>query len=311
MKKIFENRIVVIRRRTRLDDLIARFNTLAQTKFYIEHLGADFSDYDDEHKKYYESLNCVKKTLTDMFKVQIIDRTYLPNFIFSKDDIVVAVGQDGLVANTLKYLNGQSIIGVNPDNTRWDGVLLPFTPKDISQIVVDTINGKRSIKNVTMGKMVLQNGQELLAVNDFFIGQKTHTSARYLIRYKGKEEYQSSSGIIVSTGLGASGWMRSVLTGSSGIVNSIAGKNILINNNVNSWADDSLIFSVREPFPSKTTQTSIVFGKIESTQYLSIVSQMGENGVIFSDGIEKDCIEFNSGMEARISVAEKKGNIVI
>lgn len=40
-------------------------------------------------------------------------------------------------------------------------------------------------------------------------------------------------------------------------------------------------------------------------------SQMAENGVIFSDGIEKDFWEFNSGTSAIICVAEKKGCLVV
>jgi len=36
-------------------------------------------------------------------------------------------------------------------------------------------------------------------------------------------------------------------------------------------------------------------------------SQMAENGVIFSDGIGNDCLEFNSGTRATIGIAEKKG----
>ena len=34
-----------------------------------------------------------------------------------REDIVVVVGQDGLVANTLKYLQGQPVIAVNPDRS--------------------------------------------------------------------------------------------------------------------------------------------------------------------------------------------------
>ena len=55
----------------------------------------------------------------------------LPNFLFGPADIVVALGQDGVVANTLKYLNGQPLIGVNPDAKRYDGELLPSVPDDL------------------------------------------------------------------------------------------------------------------------------------------------------------------------------------
>ncbi len=312
MKRKVDNRIIIVRRSTRLDDLIARFNTVAQAKFYVEHLGSSFDDYEREHKQYYNSLQAVKMQLSALAKIHVLDRTFLPNFIFARDDLVVVVGQDGLVANTLKYLNGQLTFGVNPDTKRWDGVLLPFESQNIADAVDETVHGKRSVKDVSMGKLCLQNGQELRAVNDFFIGQKTHVSARYLIRYNGHEENQSSSGIIVSTGLGSSGWIRSVLAGANGIMNSISNKKQKIQNRTgNQWGADYLTFSVREPFPSKTTGTNIVFGKIPAGESLSVVSNMGENGVIFSDGIEKDYLEFNSGMEARITISEIKGKIVV
>ena len=52
MNRITENKIILVKRKTRLEELIAKYNTLAQTKFYIEHLGADFSDYVAEDELY-------------------------------------------------------------------------------------------------------------------------------------------------------------------------------------------------------------------------------------------------------------------
>ena len=56
MDRLTENKIILIVRKTRLDDLIARFNTEEQARFYVEHLGADFSDYKAEHLKYKNSV---------------------------------------------------------------------------------------------------------------------------------------------------------------------------------------------------------------------------------------------------------------
>jgi hypothetical protein len=44
---------------------------------------------------------------------------------------------------------------------------------------------------------------------------------------------------------------------------------------------------------------------------MRLISQMPENGVIFSDGIESDYLEFNSGTLAEIGIAEKKGQLVV
>ncbi|MDR3200394.1 MAG: sugar kinase, partial [Spirochaetales bacterium] len=60
-----------------------------------------------------------------------------------------------------------------------------------------------------------------------------------------------------------------------------------------------------------TTGTTLVFGTISQKESLRIESLMGENGVIFSDGIENDFIAFNSGTEAVITLADKKGCLVI
>jgi hypothetical protein len=38
---------------------------------------------------------------------------------------------------------------------------------------------------------------------------------------------------------------------------------------------------------------------------------MPENGVIFSDGIESDFLEFNSGTEVVIAVAERQGRLIV
>jgi hypothetical protein len=169
-------------------------------------------------------------------------------------------------------------------------------------------------------KAVLNDGQSIYAVNDLFIGQRTHVSSRYRLSVGDRQEFQSSSGVIVSTGLGSTGWLKSILTGAINIAGSVA---VEINSMGTrgsdrcqtvkrlDWDIDYLLFSVREPFPSRTTKADIVFGKVNESYPLKIVSQMPENGVIFSDGIESDYLRFTSGIEATISVAEKRGHLVV
>ena len=386
----YDARIVVITRETRLEKVLASQNTLSQARFYIQQLGSDFAEYEEEHRQYAASLQQTRQEIEGLGNLQILERKYLPNFIFAPDDVVVVVGQDGLVANTIKYLDNQPVIGINPDASRWDGVLLPFAPKDAAKIISETLARKRKIEEVTMAKVRIQNGQELLAVNDFFIGQRTHTSARYIIKHSGLKEPQSSSGVIVSTGLGSTGWMKSVIAGASRISTSVIGHpyggqqesdNLVQADNeiaaapldatlatpsgddgfggyidkdeasadedaflevaaptqakifsraktlrsakkstfgvselskvIGKLGSQELLFAVREPFPSKTTGTHLIFGKISPDEPLRIESLMGENGVIFSDGMESDFLAFNSGTEALITLADKSGHIVV
>lgn len=307
-----DRRIVLVVRHTRLEDLIVRFNTVEQARFYIEHLGADFSDYEREHKTYQEAIRTAEATLGRFGRVQRLDRTLLPNFMFAPDVMIVVLGQDGLVANTLKYLDGQPVIGVNPDPARWDGVLLPFEVPDLAKVVPEVLSGKRERKRITMAQAKLSDGQELLAVNDLFVGAKSHVSARYELHLGERVETHSSSGVIVSTGLGSTGWFRSLLTGAAEISgHSLDKQHESLREHGFSWDADHLFFTVREPFPSRITQTGLVFGQVQQQAPLRIVSQMAGYGVIFSDGVEADFLEFNAGMTATIDVATKGGHIVM
>lgn len=314
-------KIVVVRRPTRLDALVARFNTKRQARFYVERLGADFSDYEREHADYYRALGELEKACGTLLKVQSIDWRHLPNFLFAPDDLVATMGQDGLVANAMKYLDGQTVVGFNPDPGRWDGVLSQFSAEEARGAAEAVLRGTARIAAITKAKAELSDGQVLYAVNDFFVGVKNHSSARYRISSGGASERQSSSGVIVSTPLGASGWMRSVLAGAAGIAGrrsgrgaraaGAAGQDGAVGGTGRDWGSDRLTFAVREPFPSVSTGTDLVFGEVAADGSLEIESLMGENGIVFSDGIQDDFLDFNYSVRARISVAPAKGRLAV
>jgi NAD kinase len=311
MSAASERKIVLVTRKTRLEDLIAKYLTPAQARFYVEHLGADFSDYQREHDVYLAARHQTVQALARWGRYQIIERSFLPNFIFGPSDIVVALGQDGVVANTMKYLDGHPLIGLNPDAGRYDGILLPFMAQDLPALLPEVAAEKRAYKSVTMAKASLANGQVLHAVNDLFIGARTHTSAIYEIAAGEHKETQSSSGLIVSTGLGSTAWFKSIVTGSLAIAGAFGGHSESAVYAPQAWDSCELRFAVREPFPSRTSQVSLVYGQLAKSETLRLRSLMPENGVIFSDGIEADRLDFNSGTEAQITVADRTGRLIV
>ncbi len=302
-------KIVLVTRKTRMEELIERFNTQAQAKFYIEHAGGDFSTYVLEHDAYQRSLETVRRSIEAGLKIQVMDRALVPTYLFSKSDVIVTLGQDGLVANTAKYVAGQPILAVNPDAQRFDGILLPFQPSGLRPGLERTLAGKARARPVTLAEAKLKDGQRLLAFNDLFIGASSHVSARYHIRYGDKQENHSSSGIIVSTGAGSTGWVSSVFNETSGILAFLGGapvKPVRME-----WEAERLFFVVREPFVSRHSQASIVAGSLLPDAPLTLESQMPSGGVIFSDGIEADHLDFNSGAIAAISIAPEKANLIV
>lgn len=302
-------KIVLVTRKTRLEELVERFNTRAQAQFYIDYAGGDFSSYALEHDVYRRSLETVRRAAEVGLKVQILDRALVPTYLFSSGDLVVTIGQDGLVANTAKYAAGQPILAVNPDPDRFDGLLLPFRPDTLRAKLERALAGKARIRGVTLAEARLKDGQRLLAFNDLFIGAASHVSARYRIRIGEKGEAHSSSGVIVSTGAGSTGWLSSMFNQTSGILAFLGGaapRPIKME-----WEEERLFFVVREPFVSRHSQASIVAGIVPIHASLELASEMPAGGVIFSDGIEADHLDFNSGAIANISVASEKANLVV
>ena len=298
---------IIVKNKTRLESLIERFNTKAQARFYIERLGGNFEDYEAEHETFHRSLVSLQTQLSRLMKNKTVERVYLPSFIFSEKNLIVVIGQDGLVANTAKYAKNCPIIAVNPDKDRYDGILLPFDTSNFLKGVEHVMTGRYRARTVRFAEAKMNDGQRLLAFNDLFIGISSHVSARYRISYGNRQEEQSSSGLIVSTQAGSTGWLSSVFNMAYGLTG-LFEKDLTPKRP--KLKDDELLFAVREPFKSVRTQTGITTGIINQQQCLRIESLMPSNGIIFSDGIEADFLKFNSGAIATVGIAKENANLV-
>jgi hypothetical protein len=324
-------RIAVVTRETRLEGLLQRWATRGQAKYVFRRARAvaavqanvpvstadlaaradvDFSEIEGEDRTYHEAIRELVRTLDFGMLVQVIDRRLLPTFDFGLCSAVVVIGQDGLVANTAKYAIGAPIVGVNPDPKRFDGVLLPFRLAEARAAVQRVLRNQAHTRDVTLARATLHDGQTLLAFNDLFVGSKSHVSARYQIELGKQKEEQSSSGVLVCTGAGSTGWMSSVFNMARGVAGFLG----LAEPNRTQplkWEDRSLLWAVREPFVSQTTQAGLVMGRLPEREELVIESLMATGGVIFSDGIEADFLEFNGGSIARLTVAKERATLVV
>ncbi|NUM46754.1 MAG: sugar kinase [Anaerolineales bacterium] len=313
-------KIILVTRKTRLEGLVERFNTKAQARFYINQSAKQqgnntdaFAFYEREHDTYYASVEKLLMSLEPLAKVQSLERSFLPNFLFAPTDLIVTIGIDGLVVNTAKYLNGQPIIAVNPDPKHVDGILLPFNVTTAPTAARQLLSGAGRVTPITMAEAKLNDGQTLFAFNDLFVGVRTHVSARYRIQWGQQAENHSSSGLIVSTGAGSTGWLSSMFNMANGMVKAFGQEDVsgAVAAPRLGWDTDRLLFVVREPFISKTSGAGIVCGAITPQTPLVLESQMPEGGVIFSDGVEADYLQFNSGAIATIGIAGKKTNLVV
>jgi NAD kinase len=291
-------RVVVVTRASEYAALLARHGTEPQVRFFLEQRGQTLDAVRRRHDRWMAALDAVSQAIPADWRRARVNRPELSRFLFEPGDLIVATGQDGLVANLAKYLHGQLVLGINPDAEQFDGILVPHSPGRAKKLLAAMAAGRAEVEERTMVSARLDDGQFLLALNEIFVGHRSHQSARYRLRLGKREERQSSSGLIVATGTGATGWAKSI--------NGERAHPLQLPKPT----DGALALFVREPFPSISTGTSLDGGLFNGHGQLEIVSEMDDGGVVFGDGIEDDRLDFAWGMHLRVEVAEQRLRLV-
>ncbi len=209
----------------------------------------------------------------------------------------------------LGLANVDTLLGLNPHATLRQVLRGECAIKDV---LVDGPSGIRIVPASSGYEDLTQlsDGQRLLAFNDLFVGARSHVSARYRIGWRGASEPHSSSGVVISTGAGSTGWLSSIFNIVNGELALSAPASSGPPRPRLSWEDPRLMFVVREPFVSRHSRASIIAGILDPTEELRLESAMPSGGVIFSDGVEADYLAFDAGAIARIKPAEQKAHLL-
>ncbi|MEU4425209.1 hypothetical protein AB0F81_31700 [Actinoplanes sp. NPDC024001] len=310
-------RVVIVSRRSELDELLARHGTRGAAAFFLRQRGRDLAEVDERHQALRAALTEVGAAVPGDWRRGHVERADLPRFLFAPEDVVVAVGPDGLVANVAKYLDGQPVIGVDPEPGRNAGVLVRHRPGAVAGL----LRSPFATEERTMVAARLDDGQELYGLNEIYVGHHGHQSARYVLGVPGADtvassmtpssagssvgstvaaggrERQSSSGLIVGTGTGATGWCASIALTRASAPGAPAPQ------------DPRLCWFVREAWPSPATGVSLVAGVLDGRDELELTSE-SERLVVFADGVEADALELSWGQRVRIGVAGRRLRLV-
>jgi hypothetical protein len=283
-------RVVVVSRHSELDELLARHGTRGAAAYFLRQRGRDLDEVTARHEALRAALAEVGRAVPADWRRGHVERADLPRFLFGPEDIVVAVGQDGLVANVAKYLDGQPVIGVDPEPGRNPGVLVRHAAGAVAGLLRQSGIGEQR----TMVVARLDDGQELYGLNEVYVGHASHQSARYVLGTPdGDRERQSSSGLIVGTGTGATGWCASIARERAAAPAPPAPD------------DRRLCWFVREAWPSPATGVRQDAGLLAAGQEIELTSE-SERLVVFADGLESDAIELSWGQRVRVGVAERR-----
>jgi len=284
-------RAVVVHRDSELTELLARHGTRGQVAFFLDQRGQSLAAVEERHERTRAALADVAAGLPVDWRRTSVERGELARFVFEPDDVVIVVGQDGLVANAAKYLGTQPVIGIDPLPGVNPGVLVPHTPTAGVALAVAASEAAAAVCERTMVQVRTDDGQSLTALNEVMIGQPGHQSARYTLEVDGRTERQSSSGIIVSTGTGATGWCRSIAR--------IQAPQL----GLPTPTDRTLVWFVREPWPSPATGADLVAGRLAGGGLEIRVES--DQLVAFGDGMESDRLLLSWGQRVSVTVAER------
>jgi hypothetical protein len=292
-------RVVIVSRRSELDELLARHGTLGAAGYFLAQRGRDLAAVLGRHEARSAALGAVGAAVPDDWRTGQVDRDDLPRFLFGPEDIVVAVGQDGLVANVAKYLDGQPVIGVDPEPGRNAGVLVRFGAGATGTVLAALAAGRARVARRTMVAARLDDGQELVGLNEVYIGHPSHQSSRYVLSTPdGGRERQSSSGIIVGTGTGATGWCASIAHERAAAL-AVPGPD-----------EQGLCWYVREAWPSPATGVARTAGLLRDPETIELTSE-SERLVAFADGVESDHLVLTWGQRVSVGLADRHLCLVV
>jgi len=291
-------RVVVVSRRSEYDELLGRHGTQAAAGYFLRERGRDLAGVLARHEALDAALTEVGAAIPADWRQGRVNRDELSRFPFGPEDVVVAVGQDGLVANVAKYLSGQPVVGVDPEPGRNAGVLVRFPADELRRLLPLVVAGRATIEDRVMVRAILDDGQDLVGLNEVYVGHPSHQSARYQIStVDGRRERQSSSGLVVGTGTGATGWCASIARERDGAPH-LPGP-----------AEPALCWFVREAWPSPATGVTLTAGRLGAAEALELVSE-SERLVVFADGVEADLLAMAWGQRVSVTLADRRLHLV-
>lgn len=289
-------RAVIVHRRTELDQLLARHGTRGQVEFFLATRGRTVAELDERHARVTGALQEVTAGVPVTWRRAIVERSDIARFPFEPTDTVIVVGQDGLVANVAKYLERQPVLGVDPEPGRNAGVLVTLTARQAVGLLPRVAAESVQALELTMVTANTDDGQQLRALNEVYVGMPTHQTARYTLQVDGRRERQASSGVLVGTGVGASGWCASVRHDRGG-------------GPVPGPTEAALAWFVREAWPSPATGVSMTSGRLaEQPLQLRVES---DALVAFGDGLEDDALTVRWGQTVTLQRSPQTLRLVV
>jgi hypothetical protein len=211
-----------------------------------------------------------------------------PPVIWEKPDLIVVLGGDNSFTSVAQLCRDVPVLAVNSDPTLSLGYLTRWRVdnfKDIGRLTVAVRSGDYYTEEWTRLECNLM--PTIPAVSEYYLGEtKRKDMSRHIIEYEGESYEQKCSGLIVTTGVGSTGWYNSINWHRSQDENAFSPKVSLAK------------FVVTEPF--RFNKGNLREGIIEPGEELVVHSLNDDGGLISADSWKER--DFRRGATARIKL---------
>lgn len=298
---IRENKVLFISKITKLELLQRKYNKSIQfIKKYLKN--KDPRLYENLIFRYIEHVKCLELVKKYFPKALFIYPWNLTKKLTSNYDLIVSIGGD----ENFKYVIHHSrldkiFLSICSNYHHSECRLSMYNIHTLDQMVDDIMMDNLNIEKWNLNKIELYRSQkykdfyeESWSMDTIYIGSRLSCDiSKYKIVYNSNLEIQKSSGILISTSMGSTGWF-----------NAASGKSFCSNFNNHSE------FFVREIYKGKTrySNTKIENGIIDFSNNLEIHSLM-DKGIINIDWTKE--YKFNRSKIVKITLSSTKALKVV
>ena len=242
----------------------------------------------------YHTLEKVQKCLRGLkVNYKAVRRTNLTPQTCKDADLIIVVGGDGTFLKTTRHVfDDTPVLPVSSDTKYNEAFYSKATPQDFAKKFEKLINGKSTtVKLPRLEAKINGKTAKALAVNEVFVGSAhPYQTSRYVLKVKRKEEFQKSSGVLITTRSGRTGWAMSA-----------AKKRLNVPKN-------GLGYVVREPYSGRLTKPKLLQGVLTPQNKIKIKSSM-HRGIVVIDSSSKE-LKFTDGSKLEVTISKKTLTLV-
>lgn len=167
------------------------------------------------HQRQEESLHALRKIFGP---TQFIERDELTPESLRGAKAVIALGGDNHFQYVSHHVTDQLLIGVNSDPVLSTGAQVLFRAHELPEIIAKLASGRYEVEEWTRLRVQIDREEFPPILDQLYLGESDPVEmSHYVVKLKGDQEVQKSSGIMVATGAGSTGWYDAALHGPSDV----------------------------------------------------------------------------------------------